>query len=412
MRSVAVMSNETRPARQDEADAYERATYHGFHVAAVDERDVVARAAQFRPGRWQGAFDAGRIVATVRTMPLSTTMVGGGELTSCGVTSVTTRSTHRRRGLMQQLLVAALRDGRERGEPLTTLIAAEWPIYGRFGYGPATEHGTVEITTSAARWLTQGEGEVEQVDLDELVAEARPAYDAHRRRSPSELERDDFVWSSYLRGLPSEPWKGFQALCRDDAGAVSGFVQYKIDTAFDGRRPAGVVTVDILIGASPAVEARLWRYVCEIDWARKVVARNRRVTELLPHWLADGRAAIQTERADFLWARPLDVAACLAGRTYAAPLDTTIEVVDPLGLSDGRWRVQADGGGSPATVTAATGPTDLTVPVATVGAVLFGSVSWWVLHATGGVDEHSTGAVAAAEAAFHSAVVPWSASWF
>ena len=185
MPSVAPMSIETRPARQDEADAYKRAVDHGFHNAEIDERDVEARKGRFLDGRWQGAFDRGQVVATVRSLPLTTTMAGGSELTSCGVTAVTTRSTHRRRGLMQQLLVAALRDGRERGEPLTTLIAAEWPIYGRFGYGPATEHGTVEITTGAARWLTSGEGEVEQVDLDELVAEARPAYDAHRRRSPS-----------------------------------------------------------------------------------------------------------------------------------------------------------------------------------------------------------------------------------
>ena len=74
--------------------------------------------------------------------------------------------------------------------------------------------------------------------------------------------------------------------------------------------------------------------------------------------------------------------------------------------------MQTDGGGTPASVTTATGPADLTVPVATVGAVVFGSTSWWVLHATGGVDEHSPGAVATAEAAFHSTVVPWSASWF
>ena len=202
--------------------------------------------------------------------------------------------------------------------------------------------------------------------------------------------------------MSSEPWKGFQALCRDETGTVTGYVLYKIDAKFDGRRPAGVVTVDLLVGATPAVEARLWRYVCEIDWARKVVAHSRRGNELLPHWLTDGRAVVQSERSDFLWARPLDVAACLAGRTYAAPLDTTIEVVDPLGLSNGRWRVQTDGGGSAATVTTATGPADLTVPVATVGAVLFGSTSWWVLHATGGVDEHTAGALAAAEAAFHS----------
>jgi len=39
---------------------------------------------------------------------------------------------------MSRMLVSSLRAAWERGDALSILIAAEWPIYGRFGYAPAT----------------------------------------------------------------------------------------------------------------------------------------------------------------------------------------------------------------------------------------------------------------------------------
>jgi predicted acetyltransferase len=57
------------------------------------------------------------------------------------LTNVTVAGTHRRRGLMSRMVGGSLRAASERGDAISTLIAAEWPIYGRFGYAPATLSG-------------------------------------------------------------------------------------------------------------------------------------------------------------------------------------------------------------------------------------------------------------------------------
>ena len=325
------------------------------------------------------------------------------------MTAVTTASTHRRRGLMARMMTAALADGRQRNEPLATLIAAEWPIYGRFGFGPATEHASYTVHASA-RWREEGEGTVELVEPEKLLEEAPAVYERHRLASPAEIERDEWVWRMDVLGTAAKPRKGFQALCRDDGGATTGYVQYTIDTAFDGRRPNGVLTVDELIAATPGAEARLWRHVCEVDWVRTVKADNRSVDERLGWWVADGRDVVQTARNDFVWARPLDVTACLAARSFSAPLDRVVEVLDPVGLSGGRYRVHTDGGTTTCEPTASV--PDLTMPVATLGAVLLGGRSLRTMATAGLVDEHAVGAVDAADAAFRGPATPWSATWF
>src|SRR5712691_8546328 len=80
------------------------------------------------------AFDDGRPVGTAASFPLQLT-IPGGQLAVAGVTWVGVLPSHRRRGIMTQLMQRQLTDVHERGEPLAILWASESAIYGRFGYG-------------------------------------------------------------------------------------------------------------------------------------------------------------------------------------------------------------------------------------------------------------------------------------
>ena len=403
------MGIEIRTIERERTDDYLRAVSRGFLDPTIDDADLEMRRARFLEGRWWGALDDGAIVATLRTLPLDTTLPGRRVITSCGVTAVTTTSTHRRRGLMAEMMTRALHDGREAGEPLTTLIAAEWPIYGRFGFGAACEHASYEIDAGRVRFRREGAGTVSLVTADEYLAAALAVYDRHRLASPIEIARDEFVWRMDALGMPSEPFKGFYVLCHDGRGEVTGYAQYKVDKHFDQRRPASTVTVEELMG-DPDAELALWRYVCGIDWTTRVVAHNRSVDERLPWWVVDGRHVRQTERADAVWARPLDVAACLSARSYSAPVDVVLDVVDPLKLSSGRFRLQASADG--ATCASTPDGADITCGVATLGSVLFGGYALATFARAGLVDEHRAGAVAAATAALRADVTPWSVTWF
>ena len=71
-----------------------------------------------------------------------------------------------------------LRAMAERDVAVGLLVAAEWPIYGRFGYGPAIDACGFEIDTRSARFTSDATGSIEVVTPEAL----RPV---RGRREPS-----------------------------------------------------------------------------------------------------------------------------------------------------------------------------------------------------------------------------------
>ena len=64
-------------------------------------------------------------------------MPGGALLPAAAVSWVSVLPTHRRRGVLTQMMAAMHDDARARDEPAAILTASESSIYGRFGYGVA-----------------------------------------------------------------------------------------------------------------------------------------------------------------------------------------------------------------------------------------------------------------------------------
>jgi predicted acetyltransferase len=100
-----------------------------------DEFEVESLVAE--PERTLAVFDGRDIVATAGAYTFDLA-VPGGRLPAAGVTYVGVRSTHRRRGLLSQMMRRQLTDVKDRREPVAVLWASEAAIYGRFGYGGAS----------------------------------------------------------------------------------------------------------------------------------------------------------------------------------------------------------------------------------------------------------------------------------
>ncbi|MCA1704760.1 MAG: sterol carrier protein domain-containing protein [Actinobacteria bacterium] len=128
----------------------------------------------------------------------------------------------------------------------------------------------------------------------------------------------------------------------------------------------------------------------------------------MPLLLTDARHAQPSGRADFLWIRPLDVAAMLSTRSYLVTGQIVLEVVDAAGLAGGRFAVDAGRDGASCVSTTASA----TLNSAALGSVYLGGYGLRTLAAAGLVDEHSTSAVATADAMFRSPVTPWCSTWF
>ncbi len=185
----------------------------------------------------------------------------------------------------------------DRGEQVSILIAAEWRIYGRFGYGAATEHQTWTVDASAAELRHRPQGTVEYVDRDTARALAPEVYERHRSTRPGEISRPEYFWDIDFGILRYPSWSeskpAFHVVTRNPAGLVTGVARYRYEAKWDHRQPRGQVTVRSFLTENPAAEALLWHHLLTLDLTTSVRVEDRPADELLPLLLTDARHASQ-----------------------------------------------------------------------------------------------------------------------
>src|SRR5205823_4992709 len=152
-----------------------------------------------------GGFVDGHLVGTLHTFPTELTLPGGTHVRSDAITNAAVLPTHTRRGVLRAMLTHDLRVAKEHGEVASVLIAAEYPIYGRFGYGPATEHVTYAVDVQAAEFTHAAPGHVELIERDAMRKLAPVVFDAFRQDRPGQIARDDFFWGMRTGTQPA-PW--------------------------------------------------------------------------------------------------------------------------------------------------------------------------------------------------------------
>ena len=403
-----------RVLRQDELATAADVVNHAM-LGPVNDEAASGWAKIIDAERSHGAFAPdGRIVGLARYFPTDLT-IPGGQVAAAGVTAVGVLSTHRRQGHLTRLMEAQLQQVRGEGVPVALLVAAEWPIYGRFGYGPAVDGCTIHLDTATARFRAEPTGSIEIVDLPTLRIHLEAAYELWRARTPGGMRRDALVLDS-LAGLSSWPGRPHDssfrrgAVWRDGDGAVLGAVSFKVDDAWHRSRPAGTAEVSILVGATTEAERELWRFLCHLDWIRTVTAGVRGVDDPLPLLLEDGRAAHRIDQGDFVWARILDVPGAFAARRSPQPASAIVEVIDPLGFASGRWQISLGPDGSE--VAASTAEPDVTLPVGSLGAAYLGGRSVRRLFEAGWLEERTAGGVDRLAALLHTNSAPWTALGF
>jgi predicted acetyltransferase len=401
-----------RSIEASEIDGWMHCMATGF-LSHAAEGEGAYRLGDMDLSRSWGAFDAATVVGTLRSFPTPLTVPGPMEVDCAALTNVTVAPTHRRRGLLTQMITNDLRSSAERGEPVGILIASEYPIYGQFGYGAAVDAATYALDTKTARFLRPGVGSVELVDLATLRHLAPPVYERVRADRPGSIGRPDRWWDRTLEQVEvpgAKPVKGYQAIYRAPDGEVEGYVRYTASSDWDHMRPKGTLSIAELVAATPDAYLRLWRYCCEVDLITRVQAGDRPVDEPLVWLLRDGRSLRQTGRFDFLWVRILDVATALAARLYTTEGRLVVEVTDRMGITGGRFALE--GGPAGATCTPTDASAELTFPVDALGAVYLGGTSVLALAGAGRIDEHRSGALLRADAMFRSSIPPWCSTWF
>lgn len=411
------MSAEIRTLDESDVADWVRALNTGFHRAATAPDDEVAlRGTVMDLDRTRGAFDRGRCVATFRSMPRTLTVPGGAGLVANAITNVSVTATHRRRGLASGMMAADLAAAKERGDAVSILVAAEYPIYGRYGFGPATwiTDWEVDVPRAAADPRYGGPTDGGRVDFSTLAEVAKEGPGLHERvraLTPGAIDRPADWWETATgqRVLPGQPWvEPFHAVYRDADGRVDGLVAYStVDHPWPGKLPRTDACVKQLIAATPAAEAALWRFLLSLDWVTLLRTGHRAPDDVLPLLLGDPRAARTETYADFVWLRLLDVPAALSARTFGGgPAALVLDVHDPAGLTGGRFLLETDASGA-----AVCGPTtadaDLSLAVADLACLYLGDESPARLAALDRLTAHSPEAARTADTLFRTPRRPW-----
>jgi predicted acetyltransferase len=404
-----------RSVTDDEFPGWLRAMDYAFLLPTPDGAEAYTREIALLE-RSLGAFAGAGCVATLRTLDLTVTVPGGAWVGAEGITNVAVVQAYRRRGLLSQMMRMALDEAVARGNALAALIAAEYWIYGRYGFGPATRTMSCEIDVRRARGIELPAAtprlSVEPIGLDEVRRSGPGLYERFRRIQPGAINRTEARWrqrtgvlrNPYRPALPSP----LAVVCRDDGGEPAGMALFRADDAWRGGDPDLTITVDDFFAANPAASAALWRHLLTMDWVTRVTAGSIAPDDPLPLLLGNPRAFSLTPRTgqDHLWLRVLDVPAALSARCYDAAGRLVLDVTDRLGYAAGRFAIEAGADGR-ASVSRTTDAADLTLDVAALGTVYLGDRTPRELAAAGQLTELRSGAVARADRIFRTSVRPW-----
>ena len=410
---------DVRPIAESEFADWLRAVNTGFlRAPAPTDEEVEGRRERFVEGRYLGAFDRGRCVATFRSFDQELTAVGGASVPADAISGVTVTATHRRRGLLSRMMARDLAAAKDRGDVAATLIAAEYPIYGRYGFGPATwmAEWTVDVPRAGldARWAgPAGGGRIDLVEGEDIRKLGPELHERLRRGQPGAIDRDDMWWRMNTGALRWDTsWKPpFFAVYRSASGEVEGMAAYEVDDNWgDAKQPLNTATVRWLIGVTPAAERALWEYVCSVDWVVKVKSGWRAPDDLLPHFLPDPRAARITSLADWLWLRILDVEKALEARTYEGQGALVLEVAGVDGLTGGRYRLEASPEGASCTPT--TESAELELGLGELGALWLGDETAVRLAAPARSSRTRPSAARKADALLRTSRRPWCPDMF
>ncbi|MFJ5678503.1 GNAT family N-acetyltransferase [Streptomyces sp. NPDC093097] len=398
----------------DEADldrAVELAAL-AFH-RKLDDKEHAFQRAVLRDTTRIGTYDGGTLagMAAVHHLRLA---VPGAQLPCAALDFVVVAPTHRRRGALTAMIEETWRRCAAEGLPLACLWASESAIYGRYGFGAATEAYRVDIdaTRPLALRIDPDPRPLRLLDRAEAPAVLGPLYEAQLALSAGRFSRDAAWWRRHVLDLESpddddDDYGPLRVVVLGAAGTPpGGYALYR--TRGSGDDGPGAVAVEEMAAESAPAAAALWSYLAGIDLTAGVRAWARPADDPLLLFAADRDQVRVTRQEPCLWLRLVDVGDALTARSWAAPLDLVLAVRDTaLPANDGRFRLTVDGPGATASWTPTGDEPDVSLDVRELASCYLGGVPVRRFVQAGLVTEHTPGAVRTLDAALVTERLPF-----
>ncbi|MGI9579486.1 MAG: GNAT family N-acetyltransferase [Microthrixaceae bacterium] len=363
------------------------------------------------------ATDGDTPVGACMTHGFDMTLPGGSTVAVSGVADVGVLASHRRRGVLTEMMDRMLADSSAAGRVAAGLHASEATIYGRFGFGAATRHRKVSIATSRASMRTGAAvapGSVEVVHPEGRGDLLREVHEQAMARRPGEVQRLDAHWNIRIAGDASDESKMLCLVHRRPSGEPDAYALYRIAADWAPAGPEHVLEVQELVAIDDASELAIWQAVLGLDLVATVISWVPR-DSILFDALEDRWAPHSIGEHDGLWLRVLDLPKMLAERRYRIPESLVLEVTDtrmPSGaITAGTWRIEVDHTGV-ASIGSTSDSADLVLDVAELASVILGGGSLARLAAVGLVTESTVGAARRGDALFGWWPTPWITEFF
>ncbi len=392
------MSIEYRSISESELAAFETAEDSAYsNSPSPDDR------AAFKPlfdyDRSLAAFDGSQIVGGACYFSLGLS-VPGSEAAAGGVTFVFVTPTHRRQGIVTQLMRRQLESMHAEGISIAALHAAESVIYGRFGYGAAAHTETLEIERSHASFRTPvtPSGKFRLVSDEEATQLFPAVYEEYREQTPGLFSRDEKWWGLRLRKPGSKSGSpGWMKLVYERDGQPVAYAVYVVNLNWQNALPLSRLQVEEIAYADEESYRAIWSYLFGVDLIKSI--RAYAPVDPPIWWMLSDPRRLDRRTRDGLWVRLVDVPAALAGRRYSTDGILVLRVEDDFCTwNNGTYRLESASG--EVTCEKTGDDPDLTIGVSALGSAYLGGSSIHTLAKAGLIEEHTEGSLTRADAMF------------
>jgi predicted acetyltransferase len=364
-----------------------------------DEESADLERSVFEPSRSVVATQGGAIAGMVSAFTRDLT-VPGGVVPAAHVTMVNVGATHRRRGLLRQMIDKCHADSIALGEPVAVLYASEGRIYQRFGYGLATRNVTIEANTNEVKLRDDDPDDGLRAVPPDSLDVFQKVFEEARIDRPGWSSRDERWWRYQTTDIKAARGgaTSLRAAVHDGPSGVDGYVLWRAKSEWTPGGPNGKAIIREMVATTPEAYRAIWRFAFNVDLTRSARYRYASIDEPV-QFLVNEPRWLEMKLTDGLWVRLLDVPAALAARRYVAPVDVVIEVDDPqIAPNAGRFRLVGDEHRASCSRTDA--PADIATTAHALGAAYLGGSPLTALADGGEVRELRGGSLARVSVAF------------
>ena len=335
------MTTEIRACRPEEMDAYYAIERYVFASDTLVDPTVAATLPEWTTC----GFVDGKLVATMGTFPF-TVRLNGAAVKMGGVTQVGTLPSHRRQGLLRQIMRKGFEEMRERDQPFAILWASMGAIYQRFGYGTAAPRAwyTFDPRYAGFQEELQDTGSISMETPEEAYATIKQLYIESATAKTMHIHRSRALWQADTLRREDKAPAVHVAVYRNADGEPRGYLVYQVgqeDRVAPG--PNHKMTVRDFVWLDMAAYRGLWNFIRRHDLVGQVTMTVPD-DDPAPELLLEPRM-LQKHTSDGIWMRVTDAEKALASRPYGDRGELVIDLPtdDMCPWNAGRWMIETDG---------------------------------------------------------------------